>query len=111
LIKGTIHRWTQIEILIRGTLGFIFMVLSHKNKNMAVKKTEDRTYVSLSFSCPPATELAINRRAAKLGMSRSEYLRRLFERDLYQAGLLNPLDTEGLDAPPRIKRNRKPKRK
>jgi hypothetical protein len=54
-------------------------------------------------------EAAINRRAAKLGASRSEYLRRLFERDLYQAGLLEP--AQNTVAPPRIKRGRQPKAK
>lgn len=73
---------------------------------MTTKKDQGRTYVSLSFSCPPEMEQAINRQAAKLRMSRSEYLRRLFERDLYHAGMLDPAQvTEEL--PPRIKRGRK----
>ena len=54
---------------------------------MTVKKNPDRTYVSLSFSCPPDMERAINQRTVDLGLhSRSDYLRKLFERDLYAAG-------------------------
>jgi hypothetical protein len=73
---------------------------------MTVKKDPSRVYVSLSFSCPPEMEAAINRQAAKLRMSRSEYLRRLFEHDLYQAGLLNPVELSD-EAPPRIRRGKK----
>jgi hypothetical protein len=75
------------------------------------KKTANRTYVSLSFSCPPEMEIAINRRAAELGLhSRSDYLRRLFERDLTAAQLYDPASL-GRDAPPRIKRGRRAKKK
>ena len=74
---------------------------------MTTKKTTGRTYVSLSFSCPPAMEVAINRRCVELGLdSRSDYLRRLFERDLFAVGLYNPRDI-GRDAPPRIRRGRR----
>jgi hypothetical protein len=77
---------------------------------MATKKPASRTYVSLSFSCPPEMEIAINRRTVELGLhSRSDYLRRLFERDLAAAQLYNPL-TLNREAPPRIKRGRKAKR-
>jgi hypothetical protein len=76
---------------------------------MTTKKTAGRTYVSLSFSCPPEMEAAINRRCVELGLdSRSDYLRRLFERDLIAVGLYNPRDI-GRDAPPRIRRGRQPK--
>ena len=75
------------------------------------KKPAGRTYLSLSFSCPPEMELAINRRCVELGLhSRSDYLRRLFERDLAAAQLYDPL-TLSRDAPPRIRRGRKPKKK
>jgi len=78
---------------------------------MTIKKTTGRTYVSLSFSCPPEMEIAINRRCVELGLdSRSDYLRRLFERDLIAVGLYNPRDI-GRDAPPRIRRGRAPKLK
>jgi hypothetical protein len=58
---------------------------------MTVQKTAGRTYVSLSFSCPPELEAAINRRSMELGLeNRSLYLRKLFERDLVSAGLYDP---------------------
>ena len=70
-----------------------------------------RTYVSLSFSCPPEMEAAINRRCVELGLdSRSDYLRRLFERDLMAVGLYDPRDI-GRQAPPRIRRGKQPKAK
>ncbi len=76
---------------------------------MAIKKNAGRTYVSLSFSCPPEMEAAINRRCVELGLdSRSDYLRRLFERDLMAVGLYDPRDI-GRQAPPRIRRGKKPK--
>jgi hypothetical protein len=78
---------------------------------MANKKTVKRTYSSLSFSCPPEMEIAINRRTVELGFhSRSDYLRRLFERDLASAALYDPAALKR-DAPPRIKRVRKTKKK
>jgi len=78
---------------------------------MSTKKTPGRTYVSLSFSCPPEMEEAINRRTVELGLdSRSDYLRRLFERDLMAVGLYDPRDITR-SAPPRIRRGRKPKQK
>jgi hypothetical protein len=78
---------------------------------MTTKKIAGRTYSSLSFSCPPEMEHAINRRTVELGFhSRSDYLRRLFERDLAAAGLYDPKNLGG-QAPPRIKRGRKPKKK
>jgi hypothetical protein len=50
---------------------------------MVKKKQSGRTSVSLSFSCPPELEVAINRRTQELGLeNRSLYLRKLFERDL-----------------------------
>jgi len=56
-------------------------------------------------------EIAINRRCVELGLhSRSDYLRRLFERDLVAAQLYNPISL-GQEAPPRIKRGRKAKKK
>lgn len=79
---------------------------------MATKKIVGRTYVSLSFSCPPEMEAAINRRCVELGLdSRSDYLRRLFERDLISVGLYNRRDIERAAAPPRIRRGRQPKKK
>lgn len=47
----------------------------------------------------------MNHRAAALRMTRSEYLRRLVERDLYTANLLaeDALDTL---APPRVRRGK-----
>jgi hypothetical protein len=73
---------------------------------MGVKKHGSRTTVSLSFSCPPEMEAAINRRAMELGLeNRSLYLRKLFERDLVSAGLYDPREIHG-DAPPRIKRGK-----
>jgi hypothetical protein len=78
---------------------------------MTVKKDSTRTYVSLSFSCPPEMEQAINRRTVELGFhSRSDYLRRLFERDVVAAGLYDP-ENLSRDAPPRIRRGRQPKAK
>ena len=75
------------------------------------KKPASRTYVSLSFSCPPEMEVAINRRTVELGLhSRSDYLRRLFERDIIAAGLYSP-QSPVRQAPPRIKRGRQPKQK
>jgi hypothetical protein len=75
------------------------------------KKSASRTYVSLSFSCPPEMEVAINRRTVELGLhSRSDYLRRLFERDLASVALYDPAALNR-EAPPRIKRGRKPKKK
>jgi hypothetical protein len=75
------------------------------------KKPANRTYVSLSFSCPAEMEIAINRRCVELGLhSRSDYLRRLFERDLAAAQLYDPASL-GRDAPPRIKRGRKATKK
>lgn len=63
-----------------------------------------RTYVSLSFSCPPELEDAINRRCTELGFhSRSDYLRKLFERDVIAAGLYDPANLQR-SVPPRIKR-------
>lgn len=77
---------------------------------MKPKKPAGRTYVSLSFSCPPEMEAAINRRCVELGLdSRSDYLRRLFERDLISVGLYDPRDIKR-DAPPRIKRGQKSKK-
>jgi hypothetical protein len=74
---------------------------------MTVKKIAGRTYVSLSFSCPPELEAAINRRAMELGLeNRSLYLRKLFERDLVSAGLYDPREIHG-DAPPRVKRGKR----
>jgi hypothetical protein len=71
-----------------------------------VKKTAGRTYVSLSFSCPPELEAAINRRSVELGLdNRSLYLRKLFERDLVSAGLYDPREIHG-EAPPRVKRGK-----
>lgn len=76
---------------------------------MTVKKDAARLYVSLSFSCPPEMEAAINRRTVELGFhSRSDYLRRLFERDLIAVGLYDPGDI-GRSAPPRVRRGRQPK--
>jgi hypothetical protein len=76
---------------------------------MTTKKIPGRTYVSLSFSCPPAMERAINRRAAELGLhSRSDYLRKLFEQDLANAGLYNKFSVA--KAPPRITRGRRKKK-
>jgi hypothetical protein len=73
---------------------------------MTVKKHRGRTSVSLSFSCPPEMEAAINRRSMELGLeNRSLYLRKLFERDLVSAGLYDPRKFQG-DAPPRIKRGK-----
>jgi hypothetical protein len=74
---------------------------------MAVKKPSGRTSVSLSFSCPPELEAAINRRTMELGLeNRSLYLRKLFERDLISAGLYDPRVMPH-DAPPRVKRGKK----
>ena len=71
---------------------------------MSKKIPLGRTYVSLSFSCPPELEDAINRRTVDLGFhSRSDYLRRLFERDLVAAGLYDPANLQR-SGPPRIKR-------
>jgi hypothetical protein len=71
------------------------------------KAVTGRTYVSLSFSCPPEMESAINKRCVDLGLdSRSDYLRRLFERDLISVGLYDPRDIKR-DAPPRVRRGRK----
>jgi hypothetical protein len=78
---------------------------------MTTKKHAGRTYASLSFSCPAEMEIAINRRTVELGFhSRSDYLRRLFERDLAAAGLYDPKNLASA-APPRIKRGQKPKKK
>jgi hypothetical protein len=78
---------------------------------MTVKKDSTRTYVSLSFSCPPEMEQAINRRTVDLGFhSRSDYLRKLFERDLIASGLFDPRNPPG-QVPPRIRRGRQPKAK
>lgn len=75
---------------------------------MATKKIPDRTYVSLSFSCPPQMERLINQRTVELGFhSRSDYLRTLFERDLTLAGLTTQAVRP--TAPPRIRRGRKKK--
>jgi hypothetical protein len=94
--------------LLNGTFCFIFIgTWSYLLVFMTVKKDPDRTYVSLSFSCPPSMETDMNRQAAKLRMSRSEYLRRLIERDLYQAGFLSPMQQQALEAPPRIRRGKK----
>jgi hypothetical protein len=66
---------------------------------------ERRTYISLSFSCLPATEKAINRRAAELGWhSRSDYLRDLFEQDVKNASWYHEF-SEAKTALPRIRRN------
>jgi hypothetical protein len=74
---------------------------------MSVKKPSGRTTVSLSFSCSPELESAINRRSMELGLeNRSLYLRKLFERDLISAGLYDPRSMPR-DAPPRVKRRRK----
>jgi hypothetical protein len=70
----------------------------------------NKTYVSLSFSCPPDMEDPINSRAADLRLTRSEYLRRLVIRDLNAADLLSPGEMD-LDAPPRIKRGRATRQK
>jgi len=72
---------------------------------MAKKKQQGRTYVSLSFSIPPEGEEPINRRAAELGLSRSQYLWRLAQRDLYEANFFKP-EVPGRSAPPRIRRNK-----
>jgi hypothetical protein len=78
---------------------------------MTTKKIAGRTYSSLSFSCPREMEHAINRRVVELGFhSRSDYLRKLFERDLVAAGLYDPKNLAS-EAPPRIKRGQKPKKK
>ena len=65
----------------------------------------NKTYVSLSFSCPPEMEDPLNKRAAELRLTRSEYLRRLVIRDLSAANLMDP-EEMSLDVPPRITRGR-----
>jgi hypothetical protein len=48
-----------------------------------------RTYIPLSFSCPPELEIAIQKRCADLDLNRSEYLRKLFVEET----TINPLGT------------------
>src|ERR1700746_1684026 len=80
------------------------MITRKKSRNRT--KPSNRTYSSLSFSCPPEMEQAINRRCVELGLhSRSDYLRRLFERDLASVALYDPAALNR-DAPPRIRRGR-----
>jgi len=77
---------------------------------MAKKKVKGRTYVSLSFSIPPEGEEPINQRAAELGMSRSQYLWTLAQKDLYASNMLKPFWAVATQSvPPRIRRNRKKK--
>jgi hypothetical protein len=73
---------------------------------MAKKPVKGRTYVSLSFSIPPEGEEPINQRAAQLGLSRSQYIWNLAQRDLYMSNLL-PVAAKARDVPPRIRRNKK----
>jgi len=78
---------------------------------MAKKPVPGRTYVSLSFSIPPEGEEPINARAANLGMSRSQYIWQLCQKDLYASSLLTPIlgVPSQNSAPPRIRRNKKKK--
>jgi len=75
---------------------------------MAKKPVPGRTYVSLSFSIPPHGEEPINQAAAELGMSRSQYIWNLCQKDLYMRNLLPPA-AKLPDIPPRIRRNKKKK--
>jgi len=76
---------------------------------MAKKPVKGRTYVSLSFSIPPEGEEPINQAAAELGMSRSQYLWNLAQKDLYMRNLLKPVAAQAPNVPPRIRRNKNKK--
>lgn len=69
-----------------------------------------RNYQSISISVPPGLEHRINVGAARLRMSRSQFLSWLAEQYLDQQGIpKNPDAPEILngDVPPRIRRGRK----
>jgi hypothetical protein len=73
------------------------------------KRRQNRNYVSLSFSAHPTLETPLNRRATELGISRSEYVSKLIERDLIGSGLLDEQTwLNKMSAPPRVRREPEP---
>jgi hypothetical protein len=69
------------------------------------KKRPQRNYVSLSFSAHPSLEAPLNRRSMEMGISRSEFVCKLIERDLIASGLLDEAAWFAkMDAPPRVTR-------
>lgn len=71
------------------------------------KKKQARNYVSLSFSAHPTLEVPLNRRAVELGISRSEFVCKLIERDLIASGLLDEEKwLAKMSAPPRVTRSK-----
>jgi hypothetical protein len=57
--------------------------------NVLCIRNMERDYITLSFSAPPELVQPIKERCLQLGMSRSEYIRRLFAHDFFGLGAMN----------------------